>query len=69
MQTGVANHIHTPGKPLALSTDVSYVVGRSRPWPSGWLDPVTAEAVDEDMPASEDVSMSAEARAVAAAGV
>ena len=68
LQTGVANQIHTAGKPSALSTDVSYTVGRTRRWPSGWLDAVTEEAADEEMHPSEDVGMSAEGRTLAAAG-
>ena len=68
LQTGIANQIHTAGKPLALSADVSYTTGRARPWPVGWLAAVTEEMSDEDMPTAEDVGMSAEGRPVAAAG-
>ena len=68
LRTGIANDIHTAGKPLALSADVSYTTGRPRTWPVGWLAPVTEEMADEDMPTVEDADMSAEGRPVAAAG-
>ena len=68
MQTDIANQIHSAGKPLAVSADMSYTTGRPREWPVGWLAAVTEEMADKDMPTSEDADMFAEGRPVATGG-
>ena len=64
LQTGIANQIHSAGKPLALSAEISYTGGRQ---PAA-LATVTEEREDEEMATAEDAVMSAEERQVAAGG-
>ena len=60
-QTGIANQIHSAGKPAALSEEVSYVARQP-------LDPIIEQALAENEEANEAERLSALGRATGAAG-
>ena len=64
LQAGIANHIHSAGKPLSLSAEISYTGGR----PLAALATVTEDKEDEEMATTEDAEMFAEERQTAAGG-
>ena len=57
LQTGIANQIHSAGKPAALSEEVLYLPG-----------PLEGIPEDDEMEAVEEERLSAQGRATGAAG-
>ena len=58
LQTGIANQIHSAGKPAALSAEVSYLTGL----------PLEAIIEDAEMLTQEDERLSAETERLSAQG-